>query len=89
VNVAEVTRRAHLQERILWRDVWRVLSVWPVTLADGEDAGDRIYDLDRHGFQVPLPDALIAAVARRVGATVVTDNVRDFERLDIPVLRPY
>jgi predicted nucleic acid-binding protein len=31
-------------------------------------------------------DALIAAVAHSLGATVVTRNARDFEALDVPVL---
>jgi predicted nucleic acid-binding protein len=31
-------------------------------------------------------DALIAALAHRLGATVVTRNARDFEAFDVPVL---
>jgi len=33
-----------------------------------------------------VPDTLIAAVARRVGATVVTDNAKDFPMDDIQVM---
>ena len=34
-----------------------------------------------------LADALLGAVAWRLGATIVTRNPRDFERMGIPVLR--
>lgn len=45
------------------------------------------------GFHVPNPapfrDALIAATASVHGMTVVTRNVRDFERFDIETLNPW
>ena len=45
----------------------------------------------RAGRSVPrarsLADALIAATAWNLGATLVTRNPRDFERLGIPVMR--
>lgn len=37
----------------------------------------------------PLDDALIAAIARAADLTVVTRNVRHFERLDVAVLDPW
>jgi predicted nucleic acid-binding protein len=89
INVAEVLRRAHERERALWQQLWSIMNVWPVTFADAEDAGSRLYALSRTGIQGQVTDALIAAVARRVDATVVTDDVKDFERLEVPVVRPY
>jgi predicted nucleic acid-binding protein len=38
---------------------------------------------------VPVVDALLAATARVHRLTVVTRNVRDFSRLDVPVLNPF
>ncbi len=38
---------------------------------------------------VPVIDALIAATARVNGLTVVTRNVKDFERAGVPVLNPF
>jgi toxin FitB len=38
---------------------------------------------------VAVIDALIAATARVNGLTVVTRNVRDFERAGVPVLNPF
>lgn len=39
----------------------------------------------RRGVTVSVPDALIAAVADALGATMLTRNVRDFELLPVPV----
>ncbi len=37
-----------------------------------EKAENLLWDLDRTGFHIPLPDAVIAASALHVGATVLT-----------------
>jgi toxin FitB len=41
------------------------------------------------GQPVPVIDALIAATARVNGLTLVTRNVRDFERAEVPLLNPF
>jgi len=38
---------------------------------------------------LPLVDGLMAATARVMGLTVVTRNVRDFERAQVSVLNPF
>ena len=38
---------------------------------------------------MPVIDALIAATARVNGLTLVTRNVKDFERAGVPVLHPF
>ncbi len=40
----------------------------------------------RRGIQLRIPDALIAALARAVGAVVVTENLRDFPMPDVQVV---
>jgi toxin FitB len=40
-------------------------------------------------YPVPVIDSLIAATARAYGLTVVTRNVKDFERAGVPVLNPF
>lgn len=86
INVAEVYTRAHEHERPEWSALFQGLLYWPVTLEAAEAAGRRRYDLARLGTQVHLADALVAAVAERTGATVVTGNVRDFEAYGVAVL---
>lgn len=49
-------------------------------------AGRRRRELARAGDRHPVADALIAATARAIGATVVTRNASDFERFGVPVL---
>lgn len=39
----------------------------------------------RRGLTISVPDALIAATADALGATLITGNVRDFELLPVPV----
>jgi predicted nucleic acid-binding protein len=73
---------------VAWYRLFDVIQVWPILDSDGRAAGEAIYGLARQGFQASLPDAIIAAVARRAGATIVTDNVRGFERLGARCLRP-
>jgi predicted nucleic acid-binding protein len=49
-------------------------------------AGDRRRELRARGRRSPLGDSLIAAVAWRMDATVVTRNPADFEPFGVPVL---
>jgi len=44
---------------------------------------------ERAGRPLPVLDALIAAVAQVHGLTVVTRNVPDFERCEVPVFNPW
>ena len=39
----------------------------------------------RRGFTISVPDALIAATADALGATLITRNARDFELTPVPV----
>jgi toxin FitB len=56
----------------------------PVTLRVAADWG-------RQQPRQPMPviDALIAATARVNGLTIVTRNVKDFQRAGVPVLNPF
>ena len=49
-------------------------------------AGLRRRELRAGGRRSPLADALIAATAWRVGATIVTRNAADLERFGVPVM---
>ena len=56
----------------------------PVTLGVSAEWGRRPGD-----YPIPVIDALIAATARVHGLTVVTRNVKDFERAGVPVFNPF
>lgn len=58
--------------------------ILPVTVSVAEEWG-RLGVPDR----LPTVDSLIAATARVHDLTVVTRNVKDFERAGVPVLNPF
>jgi predicted nucleic acid-binding protein len=69
------------------RNLLRALEYVALAPDDAQWAGDRRRtDIDSGRRKPSTTDALIAAVAHSLGATVVTRNARDFEGFDIPVL---
>jgi tRNA(fMet)-specific endonuclease VapC len=54
---------------------------WPFEMEDAEEAGDIRAALARAGTPIGPYDILIAAQARRRGATLVTANAREFARV--------
>jgi len=59
----------------------RGIAVIPFEAADADHAGDIRADLEAKGTPIGAYDILIAAQARRRGATLVTANTREFERV--------
>lgn len=88
IVVTELLSRGHPEEMPAIDLVLANVDHWPILHEDAVDAGMRRYALARRGIQAQLTDALIAAVARRMGATVVSENVADFMALGIPVVDP-
>jgi tRNA(fMet)-specific endonuclease VapC len=56
-------------------------GVDPFTAEDGELAGTIRAELAQRGEMIGPHDLLIAAHALRIGATIVTGNVREFQRV--------
>ena len=52
-----------------------------LTCAAGHEAGEIRAELHRLGRPIGLPDALIAGHARERGLILVSDNVKEFERV--------
>jgi len=61
------------------------VTPWPFEPSDAEEAGDIRATLERAGTPIGPHDVLIAAQARQRGATLVTANTGDFNR--VPGLR--
>jgi tRNA(fMet)-specific endonuclease VapC len=57
------------------------VAQWPFEPEDAEEAGDIRATLERAGTPIGPYDVLIAAQARRRGATLVTANEREFTRV--------
>jgi tRNA(fMet)-specific endonuclease VapC len=53
----------------------------PFDLDDAREAGEIRAELEAKGTPIGAYDTLIAAQARRRGATLVTSNVREFQRV--------
>jgi tRNA(fMet)-specific endonuclease VapC len=88
VTVAEVVAGTVPRERDRATRFLRTLDAWPVTDQIAVRAGIFRYDSARQGFDLKLPDAVIAATAEMAGAVLVTANVKDFQRLGLPLLSP-
>jgi predicted nucleic acid-binding protein len=61
------------------------LHYWPIEYDDAIQAGRWRYEFAYRGIQLSATDTLIAAVARRVGATILTGNLKDFPMEDVSV----
>jgi len=69
------------------RNLLRALEYVTLSPDDAAWAGDKRRQAITAGRRTPsTTDALVAALAHSLGATVVTRNVRDFEAFDVPVL---
>lgn len=86
VTVAEFFSNVRADGREQWLALLRTLSFWPATFEDGVLAGIYRYQAARAGRPLSTPDTLIAATAHRVGAIVVTENLKDFPMDDIRVM---
>ena len=85
VVIAECLAGAKPGERIGWREIFDAMTFWEIEPGDAEQSGIYRYDFARRGLRLELGDTLIAAVAKRVGATIVTNNVKDFPMTDVRV----
>jgi tRNA(fMet)-specific endonuclease VapC len=77
---AKSDRRA-VNERLLERFLGLGVDVLPFDAEDAEHAGDIRAYLESKGTPIGPYDCLIAAQARRRGATLVTANGREFARV--------
>jgi tRNA(fMet)-specific endonuclease VapC len=79
-GIAKSDRREH-SERLLERFLDIGIDVLPFDAEDAAHAGDIRAHLESKGTPIGPYDCLIAAQARRRGATLVTANGREFERV--------
>ncbi len=82
----EATSGGVADERRLIVDLLDALEYLAIDPEGARWAGDRRRELRAQGRRGPLGDSLIAAVAWRMEATVVTRNPADFELFGVPVL---
>jgi predicted nucleic acid-binding protein len=71
-----------------WRTFFSTLDFWLISQDVAEQAGHYRYTFSKRGIALALPDTLIAAVAVKEDATLVTVNDRHFPMTDIRLLIP-
>ena len=75
------SNRRDESDRLLTEFLAPGIAVLPFEAEDAEHAGDIRAHLESKGTPIGAYDCLIAAQARRRGATLVTANSREFERV--------
>lgn len=76
-----VTKGSNANARLKLAALAQVLPVEPFTRDDCTHYAAIRHDLEARGAGIGPMDTLIAAQALRLGATVVTRNVREYERI--------
>jgi predicted nucleic acid-binding protein len=87
VVIAEFFAGLRPDERPRWAAFVGRLTYWATTREMAQQAGIYQYEYARLGRAILTPDALIAATAAAVRATLVTDNARDFPMPDVAAIR--
>lgn len=77
---AEKRGSPHLQSKI--EDLLSLIPVLPLKYDVDARYGRLRTDLERRGTPIGANDMLIAAHTLAIGATLVTDNIREFERVE-------
>jgi predicted nucleic acid-binding protein len=87
VVTCEALSRGGPEELVFVRSLLDALEYVAIDPDGARWAGDRRRERTEAGARKPsVGDTLIAAVAWRLGATVVTRNARDFAAFQVPVL---
>lgn len=87
ITVAEFFAGLDPRDRSWWDAFVQTLIHWDTTRTIALQAGVYRYDAARQGRTIHIPDAVVAATATVVGATLVTSNVRHFTWVGVPILR--
>jgi predicted nucleic acid-binding protein len=85
VNVAEFCAGLASDRIPHWFRLLHTFEFWDITFDAAVRAGVFRYAQKRQGWMLKLPDALVAGVAATRGATILTDNSKDFMMLGLPV----
>ena len=89
INVAEFVSGVPNNQLFRWDRLLSEFLYWDISHEAAVLAGAYRQALARQGKTLKLPDAIVAAVATTLGATILTDNVNDFLQIaDVRVRTP-
>ncbi len=86
VATAEFLSGVPPADRRPWGRWLEAFAYWDISQSAAIQAGEWRYDFARRGIVLSLGDALIAAVARDVGAILVTNNLKVFPMAGIETM---
>lgn len=86
ITVAEFYTGLSPEEAARWEPFMNSLPYLAISREAAGRAGQDRYALARSGRRITTSDALLAAVAREQGATLVTSNLKDFPMDDLSLL---
>ena len=78
INVTEFYAGVRPAAHRLWDAFMDELFYWEISREAAVQAGAYRYDYARQGVSIGIQDAIIAAVAVEIGATILTDNPKHF-----------
>lgn len=80
-------RRQRMEE---WLEgILGYVRIIPFDVAEAREWSRLMAQLTKAGRRLPVKDSMIAATALAHGLTVVTRNVRDFERTGVKLVNPF
>ena len=86
INVAEFFSGVPPDQRAVWDEFIGSLYYWDITRDAARRAGHFRYSFARQGSALSTTDTLIAAVALERGATIITNNVKDYPMSEVRLL---
>ena len=87
VSVAEFLAGVPAPQRMRWGRWLADFQYWDISREAAVLAGLFRYDLARQGRALHIPDALMAATAVVLDATLVTNNIKDYPMPSLRLLR--
>jgi predicted nucleic acid-binding protein len=78
ITVAELYSGLEVKRRAVWADWLNALPYWDITRATAEEAGTDRKAAAQAGRTLQATDSLLAALARKHGATILTSNIKHY-----------
>lgn len=74
------------EKRFIWDEFIGSLAYWDIDIGTAKKAGQDRYSFARKGVVLSMMDSLIAAIAYKQTAILVTNNIKDYPMKDISLL---
>ena len=86
INIAEFYTGVPPKQHEQWKEFLEMFTYWNISKETALQAGIYRNHFLRKGKQLTVTDALVAAVAKEHGATIITTNFKDYPMKDVNLL---